>query len=78
MMRREGAYPYFRGEHFEAAGLPYGDGDVIMYIFLPNHDSNLNEFLSSLSAKNWASWLPQFSPVREESMMILPRFKLEL
>lgn len=77
MMRREGAYPYFRGEHFEAAGLPYGDGDVIMYIFLPNHDSNLNEFLSSLSAKNWASWLPQFSPVREESMMILPRFKLE-
>ena len=77
MMRREGAYPYFRGEHFEAAGLPYGDGDVIMYIFLPNPDSNLNEFLSSLSAKNWASWLPQFSPVREESMMILPRFKLE-
>ena len=77
MMRRKGAYPYFRGEHFEAAGIPYGDGDVIMYIFLPNHDSNLDEFLSSLSAENWASWLPQFSPVREESMMILPRFKLE-
>ena len=77
MMRRKGAYPYFRGEHFEAAGLPYGDGDVIMYIFLPNHDSNLDEFLSSLSAENWASWLSQFSPVRENSMMIIPRFKLE-
>ena len=77
MMHRDGAYPYFRGEHFEAAGLPYGDGDVIMYIFLPNHDSNLDEFLSSLSAENWANWLSQFSPVRENSMMIIPRFKLE-
>ena len=77
MMHRDGAYPYFRGEHFEAAGLPYGDGDVIMYIFLPNHDSNLNEFLDSLNAENWTSWLSQFSPVRENSMMIIPRFKLE-
>ena len=77
MMHRDGAYPYFRGEHFEAAGLPYGAGDVIMYIFLPNHDSNLNEFLDSLNAENWTSWLSQFSPVRENSMMIIPRFKLE-
>ena len=77
MMRREGAYPYFRGEHFEAASLPYGDGDVSMYIFLPNRDSNLDEFLGRLNAERWASWLSQFSEVRENSMMILPRFKLE-
>ena len=77
MMRREAAYPYFRGEHFEAASLPYGDGDVSMYIFLPNHDSNLNEFLGGLNAENWASWISQFSVVREDSSMILPRFKLE-
>ena len=77
MMRREAAYPYFQGEHFEAASLPYGDGDVSMYIFLPNHDSNLNEFLGGLNAENWASWISQFSVVREDSSMILPRFKLE-
>ena len=45
MMRREGVYPYFRGETFEATSLPYGDGRVSMYIFLPNRDSNLNKFL---------------------------------
>ncbi len=77
MMRREGAYPYFRGDNFETARLPYGDGNVSMYIFLPNHDSNLNEFLDNLNAGNWASWLSQFSTVREDSMMILPHFKLE-
>ncbi len=79
MMFREGAYPYFRGGNFEAAILPYGDGDedVSMYIFLPNRDSNLDEFLSQLNAENWASWLSQFHEVRGNSMMILPRFKLE-
>ena len=76
MMRREGAYPYFRGDNFEAASLPYGDGDVSMYIFLPNRDSNLNEFLDGLNAERWAGWLSQFPTVREDSLMILPRFKL--
>ena len=77
MMRREGAYPYYRGETFEAASLPYGDGTVSMYIFLPERDSNLDEFLGELNAENWASWLSQFHEVRDNSMMILPRFKLE-
>ena len=77
MMRREGEYPYFRGKHFEAAGLPYGDGRLSMYIFLPNRNSNLNEFLGGLNAENWTSWLAQFSKVGKDSMMILPRFKLE-
>ena len=61
MMRREGAYPYFRGENVEAASLPYGDGEVSMYIFLPNRNSNLDEFLDALNAEHWASWLSQFS-----------------
>ena len=53
MMRREGEYPYFRGENFEATSLPYGDGRLSMYIFLPNPNSNLNKFLRDLNADNW-------------------------
>ena len=75
MMRREGNYPYFRGENFEATSLPYGAGRLGMYIFLPNPDSNLNEFLEDLNAENWEHWIPQFRD-REHDMM-LPRFKLE-
>ena len=75
MMRREGEYPYFRGENFEATSLPYGDGRLGMYIFLPNPDSNINEFLEKLNTENWKGWISQFRD-REHDMM-LPRFKLE-
>ena len=75
MMRREGEYPYFRGETFEATSLPYGDGRVGMYIFLPNRDSNLNKFLGNLNTENWKGWISQFQDRRQT--MMLPRFKLE-
>ena len=75
MMRREGEYPYFRGENFEATSLPYGDGRMSMYIFLPNRNSNLNKFLGNLNAEDWEHWISQFQNRRHE--MMLPRFKLE-
>ena len=75
MIRREGEYPYFRGENFEATSLPYGDGRLGMYIFLPNRDSNLNKFLGNLNAGNWGDWISQFQDRRHD--MMLPRFKLE-
>ena len=75
MMRREGVYPYFRGERFEATSLPYGDGRLGMYIFLPNRDSNLNKFLGNLNEENWKGWISQFGNRTHD--MMLPRFKLE-
>ena len=75
MMRREGEYPYFRGENFEATSLPYGDGRVSMYIFLPNRNSNLNRFLRTLNEESWEDWISQLQDRRHELM--LPRFKLE-
>lgn len=75
MMRQEGTYPYLRGAKFEATSLPYGDGRVSMYIFLPNRDSNLNEFLGNLNTENWGHWIAQFRNRRHDIM--LPRFKLE-
>ena len=77
MMYRKGAYPHFRGENFEAARLPYGDGKVSMYVFLPNRDSNLNDFIEQLKPENWSSWISQFQEVTDDSEMILPRFELE-
>ncbi len=75
MMHQEGVYPYLRGKNFEATSLPYGDGRVGMYIFLPNRDSNLNEFLEGLNAENWEQWISQFGNRGHD--MMLPRFKLE-
>ena len=75
MMRREGEYPYFRGENFEATSLPYGDGRLAMYIFLPNRNVNLNKFLRDLNAENWEGWITQLQDRRQT--MMLPRFKME-
>ena len=75
MMRREGEYPYFRGENFEVTSLPYGDGRMSMYIFLPDRDTNLNKFLRDLNAENWEQWISQLQDRRQT--MMLPRFKLE-
>ena len=75
MMRREGKYPYLRGENFEATSLPYGDGRLGMYIFLPSSNSNLKKFLRDLNAVSWESWIAQFEDRRQT--MMLPRFKLE-
>ena len=78
MMYRKGAYPYFRGNNFEAARLPYGDGEVSMYVFLPNRDSDLDGFIGQLNAENWSEWMSQFRErADDDSEMILPRFKLE-
>ncbi|MDE0299214.1 MAG: serpin family protein [Candidatus Poribacteria bacterium] len=77
LMYRKGAYSHLRGENFEAARLPYGEGRVSMYIFLPDRDSNPNDVIEQLNAENWSHWLSQFQDRTDNSEMILPRFKLE-
>ena len=75
MMRREGEYPYLRGENFEATSLPYGDGRLAMYIFLPNRNASLKKFFRDLTEENWVGWISQFQDRRQT--MMLPRFKME-
>jgi len=75
MMSQSGDYSYYRGERFQALSLPYGEGRVSMYVFLPDPDSNLDEFLENLNAENWANWMSQFGQM--EGDVVLPRFKVE-
>lgn len=74
MMRQERQYPYYRGENFQAISLAYGDGQMRMYIFLPDGESDLNSFLENLNAENWEQWMPQF--YEQEVYLALPKFKL--
>jgi len=75
MMYQDGEYLYLRDEKFQAVSLPYGKGQLSMYIFLPNKNSNLEEFLENLNEKNWSSWISRFT--KTEGDITLPRFKLE-
>ena len=77
MMTRTDDYPYYANyeENFHAISLPYGDGQISMYIFLPYGESDLNTFLDNLNAESWENWVSQF---REgEVSLVMPKFKLE-
>ena len=60
MMRQQRWYPYYRGENFQAISPAYGDGQMRMYIFLPDRESDLDTFLENLNAESWENWMLQF------------------
>ena len=77
MMTRTGDYSYYENheEKFQAISLPYGDGRMSMYIFLPYRESDLNTFLDGLNTENWENWISQFR--EREVFLSMPKFKLE-
>jgi len=74
-MSQSGRYPYYESEEFQAVSLPYGEGRVSMYIFLPKQSLPLGEFQALLNAENWQYWIAQFD--KREGDIVLPRFKVE-
>jgi serine protease inhibitor len=75
MMSREGKFNYLHGDGFQAVSLPYGKKRLSMYVFLPDQNNGLPEFLKKLNAKNWTQWMAGFRSTEGE--ILLPRFKCE-
>ncbi len=73
MMVQGGRYRYLRGPKFQVVRLPYSH--AAMYVFLPDADSNLQEFERSLNADNWTKWLSNMT--EQEGVLKLPRFSVE-
>ncbi len=73
---------YYENELFQAVELPYGEGRLSMYIFLPHQQISLKTFYESLNAENWMEWMNQFEmgyqgDASQGLSIGLPRFKLE-
>ena len=66
---------YMEDENFQAASLPYGDGEMSMKVFLPNEDSSLEEFEKMLTTENWGKWSSEFQEKR--GTIKLPKFQME-
>ena len=77
MMTRNGDYAFYENYEakFQAIRLPYGDGQISMYIFLPYRESNLNTLLENLNAESWENSMSQFH--EQEVFLSMPKFKLE-
>lgn len=75
MMAQSGNYLYQRGDKFQAVSLPYGKGGVSLYLFLPDEESSIDDFLNGLSYQKWEEWINNFDNTPGD--VKLPRFKLD-
>ncbi|MEN9566016.1 MAG: hypothetical protein RLZZ69_1212 [Cyanobacteriota bacterium] len=75
MMSQTGDYRYYENEQFQAIRLPYGkQAELGMYIFLPQKNSNLEQFNQQLNLANWQEWLSQMRS--QPGNIFLPKFQL--
>jgi serpin B len=75
MMMKSGDFSYFEEEDVQAVRLPYGEGWVNLYVFLPGPDSDLIDLLDGLDLETWNAWLSEFS--EREGSLGLPRFEFD-
>jgi serpin B len=75
MMTQSDRYLYFENDNLQAIRLPYGEGKMSMYIFLPKERLGLKDFLANLNQETWAQMLDEFQFKKGD--ISIPRFKLD-
>ena len=76
MMQMSKKFTYRKGSGYQAVRLPYLDGNLAMYVFLPDPGSSPANLLQIMNGENW--WkitVPGFS--ERQGLLVLPKFKLE-
>lgn len=71
-MNKTASFDYLEDKDLQAIRLPYGKGNMAMYVFLPK---DLDEFHEQLTEEQWADWRVSFESARGE--LSLPKFKFE-
>ena len=75
LMSQSGSYLYYEGKDFQAVSLPYGEGRISMFLFLPARDTTLNDFHKNLTSAEWETWMQSFRITPGD--VSLPRFKVQ-
>ncbi|MCA2682740.1 MAG: serpin family protein [Microcystis sp. M038S2] len=75
MSSRKDDYPYYENDLFQSVSLPYGNGRLSMYVFLPKLGISLEDFHRQLNSKTWEQWMTHFK--LKEGVIQLPRFKFD-
>ncbi|MCF7918892.1 MAG: serpin family protein [Candidatus Cloacimonetes bacterium] len=74
-------FTYRWEETFAAVRLPYGDGDLAMYVFLPEEDHSITKLLQSIDIEEFSNWFDGYEliPVefQEGTDFCLPLFDIE-
>lgn len=72
MMTQSLNAPYYEADAFQVIALPYGNGKISMYLFLPAQGSSLSALLARLNDANWKGWMAALQPTY--GTITLPRF----
>jgi len=75
MMSQSGHYEYYETNEFQAVSLPYHEGRISMYIFLPKPIYSINDFKKVLTYENWQKWMGRFDNTKGD--ITIPRFRIE-
>jgi serpin B len=79
MMTQSGDFEYYENESattpFQAISLPYGDGHLGLYLFLPGPKSSVDALMKELTSANWKGWISGLS--EQKGVVSLPRFKMD-
>ncbi len=73
MMKQKSDFKIYTGEDFVLAEFPYGQGNFVMDVILPNEKTGTNALAASLTDTNFKAWI---AGLRElETDLSFPRFK---
>lgn len=75
MMSREDRFRYKEDDVMQAVALPYGDGRLNMYVFLPRAKGGLGDLIAATKPDNFVALFDGFDERKGE--VVLPRFKIE-
>jgi serpin B len=73
MMKQKADFKIYTGDNFVLAEFPYGQGNFVMDVILPNENNGLSSVEASLTQANFRKWV---EGLRErETDLSFPRFK---
>jgi serine protease inhibitor len=73
MMKQETEYKVFRGSGFILAEFPYGQGNFVMDVIVPDDNNNIHDILPSVTDANFTTWVSQLSSTKVD--LSFPKFK---
>ncbi len=73
MMTQENEYKVYKGTGFIMAEFPYGQGNFVMDVILPDDNDGLQNILPSVTDANFAIWTSRMSKAKVD--LSFPKFK---
>jgi serpin B len=73
MMKQKSDFRIYEGSGFVIAEFPYGQGNFVMDVIIPDDQAGFNSTLAMVSDENYTSWINQMR--ERETDLSFPRFK---